>query len=126
MWNLLFQTVQMMALTFAIGFVVAGVIKGIALAADYFEFHREHHDQLVRLKKLSKLRAKEIHRLVTEEDIEGIGLWADSYHGVSKGALKVDLTDDFLHGMSRGGDDYNILNYYYPNANEQDENKQKI
>ena len=58
MLSLLLSTLEMMALTFIIGFVVAGVIKLIAVWADSLEFHHSHSDELMQFGKLNKLRAK--------------------------------------------------------------------
>ena len=74
MLSLLLSTLEMMALTFIIGFVVAGVIKLIAVWADSLEFH--HNEELSQFSKLNKLRAKigEILGLdsVNEEDNTGM------------------------------------------------------
>ena len=54
MLSLLLSTLEMMALTFIIGFVVAGVIKLIAVWADSLEFHHSHSDELMQFGKLNK------------------------------------------------------------------------
>ena len=56
MLSLLLSTLEMMALTFIIGFIAAGVIKLISVWADSLEFH--HSEELSQFSKLNKLRAK--------------------------------------------------------------------
>ena len=57
--GLLLSTLAMMGLTFVIGFFVAGVIKMIAVAADSLDFYSSHHEELLRLRRLKKLRQNE-------------------------------------------------------------------
>lgn len=54
MSNLLLYTVAMMGLTFIIGFFVAGVIKVIANWADFIDFYRLNHQELINLKNEQK------------------------------------------------------------------------
>lgn len=100
----------MMALTFAIGFVVAAIIKVIAYAADYFEFHRIYNDEIIRMKDIRKIRIKRLKKKLSE----GHSLWIDSYHGASKGVANLNINEDFLHGVSKGRSNFDIINYYYP------------
>lgn len=115
MIQLLFQTLQMMLLTFAIGFVVAFVVKSIALVADRFEFHRTHHAEYLMQKELRKERVRKLYETLFSNAAEADNdLYIGQYHGVSKGDTGVDITEDFLHGVSKGSDHYNIIDYYYP------------
>lgn len=115
MVQLLFQTLQMMALTFAIGFVVASLVKAIAVAADRFEFHRIHYDEYQRQKKLrKKRRVRRIYEILFSGSSTSDYDFSSEYYGVSRGDASVDLTEEFFRGVSRGTDDYNIIDYYYP------------
>lgn len=58
MLDLLIATLEMMGLTFVIGFFVAFIIKMIAVAADSFDFYSSHQKELLRLRRLRKLRQK--------------------------------------------------------------------
>lgn len=49
MLDLLIATLEMMGLTFVIGFFVAFIIKMIAFAADSFDFYSSHQKELLRL-----------------------------------------------------------------------------
>lgn len=60
MLHLFLSTLAMMGLTFLIGFFVAAIIKGIALAADSMDFYSSH---LLELQNLSlTLHHKELLR----------------------------------------------------------------
>lgn len=52
MIHLLLSTLEMVVLTFVIGFFVAGVIKVIAVWADSMDFYSSHQDVIIRLKRL--------------------------------------------------------------------------
>lgn len=52
--TLIFIHISMMGLTFLIGFFVAAIIKGIALAADSMDFYSSHLLELQRLRKIKK------------------------------------------------------------------------
>ena len=58
MLHLFLSTLAMMGLTFLIGFFVAAIIKGIALAADSMDFYSSHLLELQRLRKIKKARAR--------------------------------------------------------------------
>lgn len=58
----------MMGITFAIGFVVAGVIKLIALVADRYDFQARHEKELLRLHRINKLRQKV--KVLVEETLQ--------------------------------------------------------
>lgn len=56
MSDLLLPTLAMMGLTFVIGFFVAFVIKLIASAADSLDFYSLHQKELLRLRRIKKIR----------------------------------------------------------------------
>ena len=58
MLDLLIATLEMMGFTFVIGFFVAFIIKMIAVAANSFDFYSSHQKELLRLRRLRKLRQK--------------------------------------------------------------------
>lgn len=122
MLQLLFLTLQMMALTFAIGFVVAGIVKSIAYAADSLEYHRVHRDEYQRYRKIRrKRRIRRIYEILFSPSSAPDYDLSSEYYGVSRGNGDVDPTDDLLRGVSKGADDYNIVDYYYP---EEKKNKE--
>ncbi|MDR0940483.1 MAG: LapA family protein [Mediterranea sp.] len=98
MTGLLIATLQMMALTFVIGFIVAGVIRIIALVADRYHFQHEHERELLRLRRIQKLRRKV--RTLVEETL------AEKYpsYGLSKG-----VSEDSLMGYSFPKEDTRII-----------------
>ena len=115
MLSLLLSTLEMMALTFIIGFVVAGVIKLIAVWADSLEFH--HSEELSQFSKLNKLRAKigEILGLdvvnneedVTDDERE------EFRRGVNSDLLHIKPSG-YYHGVSHGASHLDLMDYYYP------------
>lgn len=56
MSDLFLPTLEMMGLTFAIGFFVAFIIKLIASAADSLDFYSSHQQELLRLRRIKKFR----------------------------------------------------------------------
>lgn len=52
MSDLFLPTLEMMGLTFAIGFFVAFIIKLIASAADSLDFYSSHQQELLRLHRI--------------------------------------------------------------------------
>ena len=58
MSDLFLPTLEMMGLTFAIGFFVAFIIKLIASAADSLDFYSSHQQELLRLRRIKKFRKK--------------------------------------------------------------------
>lgn len=58
MLSLFISTLEMMGLTFVIGFFVAAVIKGIAFWADSLEYHHSHTAELAQFNKINKVRVK--------------------------------------------------------------------
>ena len=53
MLSLFISTLEMMGLTFVIGFFVAAVIKGIAFWADSLEYHHSHTAELAQFNKIN-------------------------------------------------------------------------
>lgn len=117
MLSLLLSTLEMMALTFIIGFVVAGVIKLIAVWADSLEFHHSHSDELMQFGKLNKLRAKigEILGLdvVNNEEDETDDEREEFRRGVNSDLLHIKPSG-YYHGVSHGASHLNLMDYYYP------------
>lgn len=97
MGTLFLATLGMMAFTFVIGFVVAGVIKLTAYGADSMEYYNSNRNELKRLHKMRKARYKRLKHLLEEMEDNDPKYREEYYHGVSKGASKFDL-----------------CNYYYP------------
>ena len=75
MLHLFLSTLAMMGLTFLIGFFVAAIIKGIALAADSMDFYSSHLLELQRLRKIKKARARFIQLVWNNspEEMEALG-----------------------------------------------------
>jgi len=110
MFKLLLFTLQMMGLTFVIGFLVAAVIKLTASAADYFEFHNSHESELRRLKQLKRRRRKRIFdRLFDAQEME-IDIMEHHINGISHGADSPNEMD--FHGVSPGVSSFDLLDYY--------------
>lgn len=97
METLFLATLGMMAFTFAIGFVVAGVIKLTAYGADSMEYYNSNREELKRLHKMRKARYKRLRNLLEQMEKSDPKYKEEYYHGVSKGASGFDL-----------------CNYYYP------------
>ena len=76
MLDLLIATLEMMGLTFVIGFFVAFIIKMIAFAADSFDFYSSHQKELLRLRRLRKLRQK-VELMIRDIPMEDNGLLDD-------------------------------------------------
>lgn len=55
MYSLLLSTLAMMALTFIIGFFVAGIIKTIANWADFLDFYHSHKEEILNLREKRKV-----------------------------------------------------------------------
>lgn len=113
---LFLSTLGMMGFTFVVGFVVASIIKLIAVWADSLEYHHSHHEELEQFGKLNKLRAK-IGELL------GMGNAADSdsfddereefRQGVNGDLLKIKPSG-YYHGVSHGASHLDLMDYYYP------------
>lgn len=117
MFSLILSTLEMMGITFVIGFFVAGVIKGIAYWADSLEFHHSQDDELVQYTKLFKIRAKLGAMLGLKANPENTTKEEDEREAFRQG-INTDLleekTDEYYHGVSRGSSSLNLMDYYYP------------
>ena len=114
MLDLLIATLEMMGLTFVIGFFVAFIIKMIAVAADSFDFYSSHQKELLRLRRLRKLRQK-VELMIRDIPMEDNGLLDDKREEFSRGVNR-ELTDyhGYYHGVSTGVSKTNLVDYYYP------------
>lgn len=114
MLNLLLSTLEMMGLTFAIGFFVAFIIKLIAIAADSLDFYSSHQKELLRLRRLKKLHQK-VEQLMWETP-PGTEEYCNAQRGdYSRGIdRESDSTYGYYHGVSAGASKHNLLDYYYP------------
>ncbi|WP_455499151.1 LapA family protein [Coprobacter sp.] len=116
MTHLLLSTLEMIALTFLIGFFVAGVIKFIAVWADSMDFYNSHQEEILRLKRLRKLHQK-VAKLVEQEAMESCKFYGDKRNEFSKG-VNGDPADvrkaGYYHGVSHGASKMDLLDYYYP------------
>ena len=114
MLDLLIATLEMMGLTFVIGFFVAFIIKMIAVAADSFDFYSSHQKELLRLRRLRKLRQK-VELMIRDIPMEDNGLLDDKREEFSRGVNR-ELTDyhGYYHGVSTGVSKTNLVVYYNP------------
>lgn len=116
MTSLLLTTMAMMGLTFMIGFIVAGVIKIIAVWADSYECYGSRSEEIIRFKKLRKLRLKiaETLGLVTADSTEPYDEELENfYRGENEDLAKVK-PKGYYHGVSHGVSDMDLMGYYYP------------
>ena len=106
MLDLLIATLEMMGLTFVIGFFVAFIIKMIAFAADSFDFYSSHQKELLRQK---------VELMIRDIPMEDNGLLDDKREEFSRGVNR-ELTDyhGYYHGVSTGVSKTNLVDYYYP------------
>ena len=114
MLDLLLATLEMMGLTFAIGFFVALVIKLIATAADSFDFYSSHQKELLRLRRLKKLR-QNVESLIRHTSVSEEELISDGREDFSRG-INREKGDSrgYYHGVSLGSSKMNLVDYYYP------------
>ena len=100
MLDLLIATLEMMGLTFVIGFFVAFIIKMIAFAADSFDFYSSH---------------QKVELMIRDIPMEDNGLLDDKREEFSRGVNR-ELTDyhGYYHGVSTGVSKTNLVDYYYP------------
>lgn len=117
MINLLLSTLEMMGLTFAIGFFVAGVIKIIAICADSMTLYHSHNEELAQFSKLNILRAKigEILGLnVTGKEEDPVDDEREEFRqGINNDLLKIKPSG-YYHGVSHGVSHLDLMDYYYP------------
>ena len=114
MLDLLVATLEMIGLTFVIGFFVVFVIKMIAVAADTFVFYSSHQKELDRRRRLRKLRQK-VELMIRDIPLEENSLYSDKREEFSRG-INRELTDyrGYYHGVSTGVSQGNLMDYYYP------------
>lgn len=117
MLSLFLSTLEMMGLTFVIGFFVAGVIKLIAIWADSLEFHHSHSDELAHFSRLNKLRGKIGEMLgmkILEDDDEQIEDERENFRqGVNTDYPRLKPRR-YYHGVSHGVSHLDLMDYYYP------------
>ena len=110
MLSLFISTLEMMGLTFVIGFFVA------AFWADSLEYHHSHTAELAQFNKINKVRVKigELLGLVPPEGTEQLN---DEREDFARGE-NPDLTNmkpgGYYHGVSHGVSQLNLIDYYYP------------
>lgn len=110
----------MMAITFLIGFVVAAVIKSIAICADSLELHHSSSSEMKAYGRFERLRMKiaeimevnvpldRTEKLVRDER-------QDYVKGINKDVDEADeAIEDAAHGVSRGISKFNLMDFYYP------------
>lgn len=120
MFSLLLSTFEMMAITFLIGFVVAAVIKFIAICADSLELHHSSSSEMKAYGRFERLRMKiaeimevnvpldRTEKLVRDER-------QDYVKGINKDVDEADeAIEDAAHGVSRGISKFNLMDFYYP------------
>lgn len=118
MVSLLLSTLEMMALTFAIGFFVAGVIKIIAYSADSMALYHSHNEELAQFSKLNKLRAKigellGLGKAANEEEEMEDDEREEFRQGINSDLLKIKPSG-YYHGVSHGASHLGLMDYYYP------------
>ena len=109
MLHILYVTIEMMALTFVIGFVVAAIIKSIAYATDSIEFYNVNKEEIDRLERMRYKRLKRVKRTFEDENRS----WVERDYGISRGRVVQELNDEILKGVSKGRPDFDINQYYY-------------
>jgi hypothetical protein len=120
MFSLLLSTFEMMAITFLIGFVVAAVIKSIAICADSLELHHSSSSEMKAYGRFERLRMKiaeimevnvpldRTEKLVRDER-------QDYVKGINKDVDEMDeAVEDATHGVSRGISKFDLMDFYYP------------
>lgn len=118
MLHLFISTLAMMGLTFLIGFFVAAVIKGIALATDSMDFYSSHLLELQRLRRIKKARAR-FTQLVweqTPEEMEALGDGRENWNRGMNNDRKGKQEGGYYHGVSHGASQLNLIDYYYPDT----------
>ena len=102
MSDLFLPTLEMMGLTFAIGFFVAFIIKLIASAADSLDFYSSHQQELLRLRRIKKFRQK-MELILHTPSMHGNIFGNDTREDYSRG---VDRENEkprgYYHGVRSG------------------------
>ena len=99
MSDLFLPTLEMMGLTFAIGFFVAFIIKLIASAADSLDFYSSHQQELL------------LHTPSMHGNIFGNDTREDYSRGVDR---ENEKPRGYYHGVSHGVSKRNLVDYFYP------------
>ena len=114
MSDLFLPTLEMMGLTFAIGFFVAFIVKLIASAADSLDFYSSHQQELLRLRRIKKFRQK-MELMLHTPSMHGNIFGNDTREDYSRG---VDRENEkprgYYHGVSHGVSKRNLVDYFYP------------
>ena len=100
MSHLLLSTSAMMILTFIIGFLVAGIIKLIAVWADSLDFYNSHQEEIMRLKRLRKYHQK-MAKNMEREAIKIFKIYDDKRDEFSRG-INEDPRETSSRILSRG------------------------
>lgn len=122
MTDLLMATLEMMGLTFAIGFLVAFIIKIIANGADSFDFYHSHQQGLLRLRRL-----KEVHKklgLMISKTFPGEENINDQREDFSKGINREAET--YSRQYSRDSSDMSepsLFDFYYSKEDPRQQKK---
>lgn len=106
----------MMVLTFIIGFVVAGVIKGIAMWADSLDYHHSHAAEQEQFNRIFHVRAKigEMLGLVSPRRTEKLNDEREDFaRGKNSDQPQIN-PGEYYHGVSHGASQLNLIDYYYP------------
>ena len=115
MSHLLLSTSAMMILTFIIGFLVAGIIKLIAVWADSLDFYNSHQEEIMRLKRLRKYHQK-MAKKIEQEAIKIFKIYDDKRDEFSRG-INEDPRETrpagYYHGVSHGTSDLDLIDYHY-------------
>ena len=113
MSDLFLPTLEMMGLTFAIGFFVAFIIKLIASAADSLDFYSSHQQELLRLRRIKKFRQKmepdTTHPLHARKHLR-----QRHARRLQPGATMKRKPRGYYHGVSHGVSKKNLVDYFYP------------
>lgn len=116
MGTLLLYTLIIMGLTFAIGFVVAGVIWLISYWASSLEFYNTHKQELEQLRRMRlRRKAQFVKGFNASPKFGDVDYELSSYY---EGA-DITLADEqdldlFYHETSKGASDYGLMDFYYP------------
>ena len=110
MLHLFLSTLAMMGLTFLIGFFVAAIIKGIALAADSMDFYSSH------LLELPRARFIQLVWNNSPEEMEALGDSRENWNRGMNSDLRGKQEGGYYHGVSHGASQLNLIDYYYPDT----------
>lgn len=120
MLDLLLSTLEMMAITFLIGFVVAAVIKSIAVCADSLELHHSSSTEMKAYGRFERLRMKiaeimEVNVPLNRTEKLARNDREDYAKGINRDIDEAEeALEDATHGVSRGISKFNLMDFYYP------------